>query len=232
MRIKAIIFDKDGTLFDIQRSWSQWCNIFIDKFCKAHKLKPELLAQALNFDLESGLFKKESIFVHGSIDEVIDKVHSVFLKIKKDAIHKSLFEDIANAKQVPLTDLQKLFSQLSDFKIGLITNDSEDNALAHLDQHRLIKFFDRIFGYDSGYGAKPDSGQLIAFCDQMALEHNEVLMVGDSQYDLIAAKNISMHCLGVLSGTATEEELREHTPHIINSIDVLYHWLVSIQKKE
>ena len=74
MRIKAIIFDKDGTLFDIQRSWSQWCNIFIDKFCKAHNLKTEFLAHALNFDLESGLFKKESIFVHGSIDEVIDKL--------------------------------------------------------------------------------------------------------------------------------------------------------------
>ncbi len=170
--------------------------------------------------------------MHGSIDEVIDKVHSVFPKIKRNAIHNALFEDIADTKQVPLTDLQKLFSQLSDFKIGLITNDSEDNALAHLDQHSLIKYFERIFGYDSGYGAKPDSGQLIAFCDQMALEPNEVLMVGDSQYDLIAAKNISMHCLGVLSGTASEDELREHTPHIINSIDVLYPWLVSIHKKE
>ncbi len=232
MKIKAIIFDKDGTLFDIQRSWSQWCNIFIGKFCKVHALRPELLAQALNFDLESGLFRKDSIFVHGSIDEVIDKVHSVFPKIKRNAIHNALFEDIADTKQVPLTDLQKLFSQLYDFKIGLITNDSEDNALAHLDQHSLIKYFERIFGYDSGYGAKPDSGQLIAFCDQMALEPNEVLMVGDSQYDLIAAKNISMHCLGVLSGTASEDELREHTPHIINSIDVLYPWLVSIHKKE
>ncbi len=232
MKIKAIIFDKDGTLFDIQRSWSQWCRIFIDKFCKAHKLKTELLAQALNFDLESGLFKKESIFVHGSIDEVIDRVHSVFPKIKRNAIHNALFEDIADTKQVPLTDLQKLFSQLSDFKIGLITNDSEDNALAHLEQHGLIKYFEKIFGYDSGYGAKPDSGQLIAFCDQMGLDPCEVLMVGDSQYDLIAAKNINMHCLGVLSGTASEDELRVHTPHIINSIDVLYLWLVSIKKKE
>ena len=87
VKIKAIIFDKDGTLFDIQRSWSKWCNIFISKFCKVHALKPELLAQALNFDLESGLFKKDSIFVHGSIDEVIDKVHSVFPKIEGNAIH-------------------------------------------------------------------------------------------------------------------------------------------------
>jgi len=228
VNLKAIIFDKDGTLFDIQRSWSDWCNIFIRKFCDKYKIETEKLAQALNFDLKLNVFKKESIFVHGSIDEVIDRVHTVFPTIGKEKIHHSLFEDIADAKQFPLTDLDKLFVQLKDFKLGLVTNDSENNARQHLSQHNLIKYFDRIFGYDSGYGAKPESGQLLAFCNQMFLEPNEVLMVGDSRYDLIAAKNINMSCLGVLSGTASREELKEYTPHLIDSIDTLYPWLNKI----
>ena len=62
MNLKAIIFDKDGTLFDIQRSWSDWCNIFIKKFCDQYKLQTEKLAQALNFDLKLNEFKKETGF--------------------------------------------------------------------------------------------------------------------------------------------------------------------------
>ena len=37
-KIKGIIFDKDGTLFDIQRSWSEWAKVFVTKFSKKHDL--------------------------------------------------------------------------------------------------------------------------------------------------------------------------------------------------
>ena len=39
IEIKGIIFDKDGTLFDIQRSWSEWANVFVTKFSKKHDLR-------------------------------------------------------------------------------------------------------------------------------------------------------------------------------------------------
>ena len=67
LKIRGIIFDKDGTLFDIQRSWSEWANVFVTKFSKKHNLDITELAEAINFDLTSCKFLRESIFVHGSV---------------------------------------------------------------------------------------------------------------------------------------------------------------------
>ena len=225
MRIRGIIFDKDGTLFDIQRSWSEWANIFVTNFSKKHKLEITKLADAIHFDLASSKFLRESIFVHGSVDEVVDAISRLFPRIAKTAIHSGLFENSSSAKQVPLTDLHKLFSTLDVTTFGLVTNDSEDNAINHLKQHNLTQYFDMIIGYDSGYGSKPEPGQLEAFLRKTNLLSQEVLMIGDSTYDLVAANKISMPCLGVLSGTANKKDLSAHTPFVIDSIVELEAWL-------
>ena len=225
MKIKGIIFDKDGTLFDIQRSWSEWANVFVTKFSKKHDLEITKLAEAINFDLASCKFLRESIFVHGSVEEVVDEISRLFPRITKNAIHSGLFENSSDAKQIPLTDLHKLFSTLNTITFGLVTNDSEDNAINHLKQHNLTQYFDMIIGYDSGFGSKPESGQLEAFLRKTNLLPQEVLMIGDSVYDLVAANKIGMPCLGVLSGTANENDLSAHTPFLIESIDKLEEWL-------
>ena len=62
MKIKGIIFDKDGTLFDIQRSWSEWAKVFVTKFSKKHGLEITKLSNAINFDLASNKFLKEFIY--------------------------------------------------------------------------------------------------------------------------------------------------------------------------
>ena len=225
MKIRGIIFDKDGTLFDIQRSWSEWATVFVTKFSKKHGLEIKKLADAIHFDLASSKFLRESIFVHGSVDEVVDAISRLFPRIPKKTIHSGLFENSSDAKQVPLTDLHKLFSSLNTIAFGLVTNDSEHNAVNHLGQHNLTQYFDMIIGYDSGYGSKPESGQLEAFLRKTNLLPQEVLMIGDSIYDLVAANKINMPCLGVLSGTANEDDLSAYTPFLIESIDKLYEWL-------
>ena len=224
-KIKGIIFDKDGTLFDIQRSWSEWAKVFVTKFSNQHNLDKLELAKAINFDLASDKFVRESIFVHGSVDEVVDAIFQKFPQVLKKKIHEGLFEGSGDAKQVPLTDLHKLFSSLTAITFGLVTNDSETNATKHLGQHNLTQYFDMIIGYDSGYGSKPESGQLDAFLRKTNLLSQEVLMIGDSTYDLVAANKISMPCLGVLSGTANKKDLSAHTPFIIDSIAELEAWL-------
>ncbi len=225
MKIKGIIFDKDGTLFDIQRSWSEWAKVFVTKFSNQHNLDKLKLAKAINFDLASDKFMKKSIFVHGSVDEVVDAIFQMFPKVMKKKIHEGLFEGSGDAKQVPLTDLHKLFNNLETLAFGLVTNDSEANAINHLEQHNLIQYFDMIIGYDSGYGSKPEPGQIEAFLRKKNLLSQEVLMIGDSTYDLVAANKINMPCLGVLSGTADKKDLSPHTPFIIDSIDELETWL-------
>ena len=108
MKIKGIIFDKDGTLFDIQRSWSEWAKVFVTKFSNQHNIDTLKLAKAINFDLASDKFVRESIFVHGSVDEVVEAIFQKFPQVMKKKIHEGLFEGSGDAKQVPLTNLHTL----------------------------------------------------------------------------------------------------------------------------
>ena len=172
-KIKGIIFDKDGTLFDIQRSWSEWAKVFVTKFSNQHNLDTRKLAKAINFDLASDKFVRESIFVHGSVDEVVDAIFQKFPQVTKKKVHEGLFEGSGDAKQVPLTNLHKLFTNLETITLGLVTNDSESNAIKHLEQHNLTQYFDMIIGYDSGYGSKPEPGQLEAFLRKTGLSDPE-----------------------------------------------------------
>ena len=48
-KIKGIIFDKDGTLFDIQRSWSEWAKVFVTNFSKKHDLDIMELSNAVSY---------------------------------------------------------------------------------------------------------------------------------------------------------------------------------------
>ena len=54
---------------------------------------------------------------------------------------------------------------------------------------------------------------------------NDVAMIGDSTYDLKAAKTAQMYSLGVLTGVATEKELSPYADIILKSIEDLPDWL-------
>ena len=54
-RIRGIVFDKDGTLFDFHATWSAWFDGLIHEIGRAIRRGPQALAEALEFDLRPPL---------------------------------------------------------------------------------------------------------------------------------------------------------------------------------
>ena len=79
---------------------------------------------------------------------------------------------------------------------------SLNNRLFRHFSHNFWKDF-RSPGFDSGFGAKPALGPLLAFATAMGLLPDQVVMVGDSPHDLIAGRAARMHTIGVLTGLAS-----------------------------
>ena len=50
---KAILFDKDGTLFDFRGTWDRWAAAYLPSLCGDDQRVLEELAQALGFDLKN-----------------------------------------------------------------------------------------------------------------------------------------------------------------------------------
>ena len=99
-----------------------------------------------------------------------------------------------------------------------MTNDTEAGARAHLASVGALELLDFVAGFDSGFGAKPAPGPLLAFVKAMGLSQDQAVMVGDSTHDLIAGRAAGMHTIGVLTGLAQGSELAPYADSILPDI--------------
>ena len=90
-------------------------------------------------------------------------------------------------------------------------------------EHRVDCDF--IAGCDSGHGAKPQPGQLLAFAERIGLSPDRIVMVGDSTHDLIAGRSAGMQTVAVLTGLAEAAVLAPYADAVLPDIGHLPAWL-------
>lgn len=226
MTIKAVIFDKDGTLFDFRRSWGGWVEQVLADLAGDGALRAAL-ANAMDYDLEARAFRPDSLVIAGTTAEVAMALHPHLRGWSLAALADHLNARAAAAPMVPATDLRPLFEALRarGLPLGLATNDSEAPARAHLARAGVADLFDFVAGYDSGWGAKPAPGQLLAFAEAVETPPQAIAMVGDSLHDLHAARAAGMQAVAVLTGIAGHPDLAPHADVVLPDISHLPGWL-------
>ena len=223
MRIEAILFDKDGTLFDFQATWADPVQKFLDLIAPGDAMPKA--AEAMGFDLASGTFHADSVAIAGSTDDLV-RVVEPFTAYSAPDILRMLDEAADAARPMPAVPLRPCLTALkSRYVLGVVTNDSEAPARAHLRHESIEDLFDFIAGYDSGFGAKPGPGQLLAFADQFRIAPEATLMVGDSRHDLAAGRAAGVVTIGVLTGIAVADDLADLADVILPDISHLDDWL-------
>ena len=225
--IKALLFDKDGTLFDFHATWGVWCAGFIKDVSKGDAGLATALAKAMDYDLENSAFLPSSVMITDSMDGIMDAVHSALPHWDRDALTDYVIETGSKAPQSPVTDLGPLLARFraNGLKVGLATNDNEVAARAHLNSVSILDYFDFVSGCDSGFGAKPEPGMLHGFADAMGLDPSEIAMIGDSNHDLKAGRAAGMLTVGVLTGPAVADDLAPYADIILRDIGEIPEWL-------
>ena len=218
--IKAIIFDKDGTLFDFEATWADWAAGAVEVMAEGDHARMKVMAQALDYDLETRSFAADSSVIAGTVEEQARALMPYLPGRSVSEITSQMNALAAGAPQVEVTPLVPFCEGLiaAGYKLGVATNDAESSARAHLAGAGVADFFHFIAGYDSGWGGKPEPGQLLAFAGAVALRPEEIAMVGDSTHDLIAARSAGMVAIGVLTGPADEAALAPFADLILPSI--------------
>ncbi|MDO9560569.1 MAG: HAD-IA family hydrolase, partial [Bradyrhizobium sp.] len=113
------------------------------------------------------------------------------------------------------------------YRLGLLTNDAEMTARAHLRKLGLDEVMEFVAGYDSGFGAKPDPGPVLAFARAVGVPVSKTAVVGDSVLDLAAARAAGAIAIGVLTGPASSAVLAPHADALLVSPAELPAWLAS-----
>jgi len=225
--IRAIIFDKDGTLFDFEATWSAWARSLLLDLAAGDSDRAERLGEAIGFDFARSRFAESSLVIAGTPGEIAEALLPHVPGASPLTLVARMNALAAVAPQAEAVPLAPLLGTLrgQGLRLGVATNDAEGPARAHLDTAGVLGMFDFIAGFDSGHGAKPAPGQLLAFAEQMGLRPAEVAMVGDSRHDLHAARAAGMAAVAVLSGIAGSAELQPYADVVLPDIGHLPGWL-------
>ena len=227
MDIRAVIFDKDGTLFDFQSTWGVWTGHILSLIAGSDVELFQKLASALDYDAVAGKVLPGSVIVAGTPAEIAKVIQGFKPESTVSDILGQLNEQAEKAPQVLVTDLLSLTRELRSqgLKLCVMTNDAVRVAHGHLTSVGALDFFDHVIGSDSGYGAKPDPAPLLALAAKIDVPAAACLMVGDSTHDLIAGHAAGMRTVAVLTGLALREDLEDLANLVLPDISHLAAWI-------
>ncbi|WP_291336847.1 HAD family hydrolase [Albidovulum sp.] len=227
--IRGLLFDKDGTLFDFRATWGAWSRRLLVNLAEEAGVVPEVLGRAVGYDVATGTFARDSAVIAHPVPEIAALLLPHLPGMAPDALVARMNALSAEAELVPAVPLPPLFERFRamGLKIGLVTNDGEEPARAHLVWAGVERYFDFIAGFDSGHGAKPQPGPLLAFARAMGLDPSGVAMIGDSRHDLLAGRAAGMPTVAVLTGVADAAELASVADVVLPDIGHLPGWLAT-----
>ena len=227
LTVDALLFDKDGTLFDFAATWEAWAKGLLNQLSKGDEARAQYLGDLIGFDYTSSRFDPNSIAVAGTPDDIAVALHAAFPEKTPLDILKDINDQASAAAMIEAVPLAPLLQSFRDagLKLGVATNDAEAPARAHLQTARISSAFEFVVGSDSGYGAKPATGQLLAFCDQVGVAPERTAMVGDSTHDLEAGRSAGMRTIAVLTGLAEAQNLAPFADVVFPDIGHIPDWI-------
>jgi phosphoglycolate phosphatase/pyrophosphatase PpaX len=210
--ISTVVFDLDGTLVQSHT------NIYKATMYAFEKLKiVDILPEKQFYNKIGHHF--EDIFADFRI--VVDDFEK-FIKVYKDAY----FDFIDSSILYP--NVEKVLDELKaqNYNIALLTTKGQDQADRIIDHFNLSQYFDYIMGRRLGIAHKPAPDMLLHICEKLNASPASVLMVGDTEMDILCGKNAGSRTCGVTYGYRTKEELQNLNPDfVINELNELLKFL-------
>lgn len=225
--IDAVLFDKDGVLIDFDRTWGAWGRRFIEGVSAGDSELRARLAQALVYDEDAEVFLPESPLIAGTSDTWLRLITPLLPDRPQEELVANAVSALKETTVVAPVDLPEVLDALRDLglPLGIATNDGEESARRQMAELGVVDRFDKIMGFDSGYGAKPEPGMQLAFAEHLGVAPGRIAMVGDSTHDLFAGAAAGMICVAVLSGPASRQELAPHAHVTLPDIAHLPQWI-------
>ena len=232
--VKAILFDKDGTLTNIDNMWVELTEMVIRNILKQHikEDSPITIEQMLELlGIVQGEIVPNSVIASGTVEDMLDEIGKYF-PINKKALYDVVLEDfkqylLAHPDMIiPIGDVAFLISELKHkgIKVGVVTNDSYIPTKTIFEILKIWHLFDFVATPDE-YPAKPASDSLIGASQHLAVPLHEIFYVGDSYLDMDYAK----HCGGgiaVLTSGSDVQKMKEQSLLVLDSVEQLLDFVI------
>jgi len=226
MPFKALLFDKDGTLIDFDATWGPAAYEVMRALSGGDAEKLRALMIVSHYVEAERRFRPTSPLVAGSSAsygplwaEALGRTPGPDLYGEMD----DLFRYWGLETLAPIGEPAVIAAALKarGLRLGIATNDAERSARAQATALGLGPYLDFVAGYDSGFGAKPHPGMVLAFAAACGCRPDEVALIGDTLHDLHAARAAGTTSIAVLTGPTRADarsDLEPHADYVIGSI--------------
>lgn len=232
MAIKGILFDKDGTLVDFNRTWFAIGDRLALEAAGGDRDRADALLRSAGYDFAKGHFIADSVFAAGTNSDVVALWYpDLAPRLRQEMVVRfdriTAVEGASKAVAVPGGVAAIGALHAAGYRLGVATNDSTGGAEQTLLMLGVAQMFSAAYGYDAVANPKPAPDTVIAFCDLTGLKATEIAMVGDNGHDMEMARAAGAGlAIGVLSGTGTRQTLA-HADAILGSIAELPDFLAT-----
>lgn len=193
-----IAFDMDGTLMNTYEGVSKAITYTMDKMGKP-KPTEQQIRPCIGPPLDDS-YKKIFGFTH---EEAIEGV----------AKFREYYRDKGQFECHPYSGITDTLAALNDagYKLFVATSKLITPALEIVRHFGLDKYFCHVEGTPPGYGDCSKADVLRnAFSSLGITDKSKVILVGDTKFDVIGAKEAGIECMGVLYGFGSEQEFKEN----------------------
>jgi len=213
MTLRAILFDLDGTLVDTN-------DLHVEAWDRAFR---EAGHDFTRDQIHGQVGKGGDNLVPGLLPDVDEEAQDAI-----DQRHGEIYKGELMRRARPLPGARGLLQRAHDEGLQVVFASSAggeeiDHYLGLLNAEELVTF---TTGKDDVGSSKPSPDIFEAALKKGGLRPEEAVVIGDTPYDVLAAKRAGVACVGLLSGGFPEDELRTAGAAAIyrDAADLLDRW--------
>ena len=208
----AVVFDMDGTLvtfnFDVQGTRRALLGELTSRGFDTTDLSLTSPTQAIMDSVREQILSGR---VSADLVEVRGKLYSMLDTFELDSASSTLV--------LPQTRETLDYLRAKSVRMGVLTNSGRRGAIAVLDRSGLKDRFEFILTRDEVEAMKPRPEGVRKASELLGVPPEKVYYVGDSLYDVQAAKDAGAKAVSVTTGNYSSQRLKERgADYVISSI--------------
>ena len=228
--IDLVVFDKDGTLIELYHYWLQMVFLRAQLICEALRIDPAHeagLRWALGVDEKAGRLRPEGPVGLKKREVVIQAGVDYLAGVGCPGTHPACAAAFERADEISGRELQRFVRPVrgaveligalkrAGCRVAVATVDVSRRARLAMEFMGVAAALDLVVGGEEVTRSKPDPEMLHLALKRLEVDPSRAVMVGDALNDVQMGLNAGLKAsIGVLTGFATADQLRELTPYI------------------
>ncbi|MBQ9545452.1 MAG: HAD-IA family hydrolase [Clostridia bacterium] len=196
-KIKTVLWDLDGTLLDTLDDLTDSVNYVLRKYSLPERTKDQV--RSFVGVGSAKLIERSTGLEHS--DERLEEIHSQY---------KKYYNAHSAVKTKPYPGITELVKKLKEAGIrSCVVSNKPDVATVWLVRHYFGDLFDFVTGARDGFKHKPAPDIVDFALKTLGADKNSSVFIGDSEIDVLTARNAGTEGIAVSWGFRSEKQLKD-----------------------